>query len=116
MNSEYFSKRFEAVFLHLHPKGPKLPIAKVASQIKKSKAFVQKWVEQWKREKNVNDLPNGKPNRASTSKEEKAMVNLFDKNPGLSLREGVERLKHVLSDRKLMSRRRLCERDCARKH
>lgn len=93
MNSEYFIKRFEAVFLHLHPKGPKLSIAATAKYMKKSEGFVRRWIEQYKREQNVNDQPNVKPNRASTSKEDKRIVEVFDKNPGLSLRAGEERLR-----------------------
>lgn len=81
MNSEYFSKRFEAVFLCSHSHGPKLSISATAKQIKKSEAFVRKWVKQWKREKNVNDQPNVKPNRASTSGQDKQIVKLFEENP-----------------------------------
>lgn len=93
MNSDYFSKRFEAVFLHSHPKGPKLSIAATAKYMKKSEGFVRRWVEQYKRENNVNDQPNVKPNRATTSKEDQRIAKVFEQNPGLSLRQGAERLR-----------------------
>lgn len=57
MNSEFFSKRFEAVFLVCHSRGPKLSIAAAAKFMKKSETFVRNWVEQWKREKNVRSSP-----------------------------------------------------------
>lgn len=92
MNSEYFTKRFEAVFLHLHPRGPKLSIAATARQIKKSKAFVRKWVEQYKREKNVNDQPNVHPNLATTPEQDRRIVQLFEQNRGMSVGQGRQRL------------------------
>lgn len=112
MNSEYFSKRFEAVFLHLHSRGPKLNIQKTANQIKKSEHFVRYWVEQWKREKNVNDQPNEQPNRASTSREDKRVVDFVDKNPGLTLSQSVERLsRRGIHVSRSTLRRRLIEKD-----
>ncbi|XP_055304441.1 uncharacterized protein LOC129569549 [Sitodiplosis mosellana] len=93
MNSEYYTKRFEAVFLHLHPRGPKLSLTATARYIKKTVPFVQRWVDQYKREKNVNDQPNIKPNRASTPKQDQRIAKVFDQNPGLSLRQGVQRLR-----------------------
>lgn len=95
MNSEYYSKRFEAVFLHLHSRGPKLTIQQTAKQIKKSEGFVKKWTEQWKREKNVNDQPNIKPERATTPQQNERIANLFDQNPGMTLDQGVERLSKL---------------------
>lgn len=85
--------RFEAVFIHLHPRGPKLPIEATAKYLKKSKPFVQHWVDQFKHEKNVNDRPNVKPERVSTSRENLQMVRVFEQNPGMSLDQGVEALR-----------------------
>lgn len=53
MNSEYYSQRFETVFLHLHSKGPKLSLATTAKYIPKPKNFMQRSTEQWKREKKM---------------------------------------------------------------
>lgn len=93
MDSDYYFKRHLAVFLHLYSHGPKLSVPATAKLIQKSEGFVKKWTQQYKREKNVNDQPNIKPNRASTSKEDKRIVKVFEENPGLSLRQGVERLR-----------------------
>lgn len=92
MNSQHFSPRFEAIFLHLHPHGPKWSVQKTAKYIKKSTNFVQRWSEQWKCEKNVNDQPNIKPQRATTPKQDERIVELFEQNPGISLDQGVDRL------------------------
>lgn len=94
MNSKYFFSRFEAVFLHLHPRGPKLSLSATAKYVQKSRGVVQHWTEQWKHEKNVNDQPNVKPERATTSKPNDRIVKLFERNPGMSLDQGVERLSH----------------------
>lgn len=61
--------------------------------MKKSETFVRNWVQQWKRENNVNDRPDIQPNRASTSRQDQQIVNFFEKNPGVSLRQGAERLR-----------------------
>lgn len=95
MSSEYFSKRFEAVYLHLHPKGPNLSVAATAKYIKKSEGFVKKWTRQYKHVQNVDDQPNVKPNRATTPKQEKRIVKLFEQSPGMSLDQGVQRLRRL---------------------
>lgn len=87
MNSGMFKVRFKAVFIHLHPRGPKLPIEATAKYLKKSKPFVQHWVDQFKHEKNVNDRPNVKPERVSTSRENLQMVRVFEQNPGMISQE-----------------------------
>lgn len=67
---------------------------------------------QWKREKNVNDQPNEQPNRASTSREDKRVVDFVDKNPGLTLFQSVERLsRRGIHVSRSTLRRRLIEKD-----
>lgn len=95
MNSEVFHSRFEAVFLHLHPRGPKMSIAAIARYMKKNRSFVQRWIDHYKREKNVNDHPRMQPQRASTSREDKRIVQVFEQNPGISLDQGVQRLRRL---------------------
>ena len=55
--SSVYAKRFEAVFLCTHPKGPLMSYTAAAKYIKKSKWFVKKWVERYKAKKTVDDLP-----------------------------------------------------------
>ena len=49
--SSVYAKRFEAVFLCTHPKGPLMSYTVAAKYIKKSKSFVKKWVERYKANK-----------------------------------------------------------------
>ena len=56
--SAIYAKRFEAVFLCTHPKGPKMNYVVAAKYIKKSVSFVKKWVQRFKESKTVDDLPN----------------------------------------------------------
>ena len=56
MSAKYL-KRFEAVFLVNHSNGPKLSYARAVKVLRKSKAFVQKWVKRFTEVGNVDDLP-----------------------------------------------------------
>lgn len=91
MSAKYAS-RYEAVFLCIHPKGPKMSQSAAAKYMRKSKAFVQKWIQRYKVAKNVDDLPErgsiGKVNK----KDEKRIVTLFSRNPALTLRQGQAKL------------------------
>ena len=55
--SSVYAKRFEAVFLCTHPKVPLMSYTAAAKYIKKSESFVEKWVERYKANKTVDDLP-----------------------------------------------------------
>lgn len=92
MSAKYV-KRYEAVFLCSHPKGPKLTYSAAAKYMRRSKQFVQKWVERYKATKNVDDLPERGTRGKVTAKDEKTILQLFSKNPGLTLRQGQARLK-----------------------
>lgn len=90
MESKKYSKRFEAVFLTSHPKGPQMTKAEAARYLNKPRSFVQRWTDQWKMEKNVDDQPNAKPRIATTPSQDNKIATFFDKNPGVSLRKGTE--------------------------
>lgn len=80
--------------------------------MKKSEHFVRYWVEQWKREKNVNDQPNEQAERASTSREDKQIVNFVEENPDLTLSQRVEQLsRRGIHLSRSTFRRRLIEKD-----
>lgn len=91
--SDVYKKRFEAVFLCKHPRGPKMSCDVAAKYIKKSRAFVEKWVNRFKVSKNVDDLRDRGSVGKVTQKDEKKIVTLFSRNPGLSLRQGQAKLK-----------------------
>ena len=63
--SSVYAKRFEAVFLCTHPKGPLMSYTAAAKYIKKSKWFVKKWDERYKANKTVDDLPERGKSRAT---------------------------------------------------
>ena len=67
--SSVYAKRFEAVFLCTHPKGPFMSYTAAAEYIKKSKWFVKKWVERYKANKTIDDLPEKGKSQATTSKQ-----------------------------------------------
>ena len=55
--SAIYAKRYEAVFLCTHARGPHLSYSAAAKVLKKSKHFVQMWVERYRDTKTVDDLP-----------------------------------------------------------
>ena len=59
---------------------------------KKSKYFVQMWVERYRDTKTVDDLTGKGETWATSSKEDKMIVTLFKRNPTLRLREAKAKL------------------------
>lgn len=88
-----YASRYEAVFLCSHPRGPKMSHAAAAKYMGKSKSFVRKWVQRYKETKTVDDLPERGSIGKVSPKADKMIVNLFSRNPGLTLRQGTAKLK-----------------------
>ena len=59
-----------------------------AKYIEKLVSFVKKWVQRFKESKTVDDLPNRGSVGKVTKKDEKRIVALFSRSPGLYLRQG----------------------------
>ncbi|KMQ87689.1 transposable element tcb1 transposase [Lasius niger] len=91
MSAKYAS-RYEAVFLCTHPKGPKMSQSAAAKYMRMSKAFV-KWIQRYSVAKNVDDLPERGLIGKLDKRDEKIIVNLFSRNPALTLRQGQAKLK-----------------------
>lgn len=91
--SAAYASRFEAVFLCTHPKGPKMSRQAAAKYMKKSKAFINKWVNRYLEVKNVDDLPGRGSTQKTTNKEDKLILRMFANNTRLSLRGGQAALK-----------------------
>lgn len=85
--SAAYASRFEAVFLCTHPKGPKMSYAAAGRYMKKSEEFVRKWVKRYKETKSVDDFPGRGTQRSTTKSDDEAILNIFQKNPGCSLRK-----------------------------
>lgn len=66
---------------------------RAAKYMNKSKAFVNKWVKRYSETKNVDDLPERGKTKSTSSAENKRILQIFMKNPLLSLRSGQEKLK-----------------------
>lgn len=90
--SAVYAKRYEAVFLCMHPKGPKLSYADAAKVLKMSKKFVLKWVHRYAQTKNVDDFPERGKTDTMSSKQDKVILQLFEDNPTLPLREAKAKL------------------------
>ena len=94
-----YAKRYEAVFLCTQAREPHLSYSAAAKVLKKSKHFVQMWVERYRDTKTVDDLTGKGETRATSSKENKMIVTLFKRNTTLRLREAtakqVEKGLHV---------------------
>ena len=98
------------MFLCTHARGPHLSYSAAAKVLKKSKHFVQMWVERYRDTKTINDLPGKGETRATSSKEDKMIVTPFKRDPTLRLHEAKAKLAqkglHVSINTK---RRRLAE-------
>lgn len=83
-----YAKRFEAVFLCTHSKGPKMSYKAAAKYMHKSEDFVRKWVIRYKEQNNVDDLPERGKTRGTSKKEDKVIFKLFQRKSLLTLRQG----------------------------
>ena len=90
--SAIYANRYEAVFLCTHARGPHFSYSAAAKVLKKSKHFMQMWVELYRDTKTVDDLPGKGETRATSSKEDKMTVALFKRNLTVRLREAKAKL------------------------
>ena len=68
--SAIYAKRYEAVLLCTHARGLHLSCSAAVKVLKKSKHFVQMWVERYRDTKTVDDLPEKGETRVTSSKED----------------------------------------------
>lgn len=77
-------KRYEIVFLHEHPSGPKLGYTEITKIVKCSRDTVSHWINRWKETKDLSDKPKtGRP-RSTTDKEDKKILKLAEKDESLT--------------------------------
>jgi len=72
-------KRYEIIFLHQHPKGPKLGLEATAKYVKCSKSTVIRWVQRWQLTKDLSDQPKSGRNRSTTPKQDEKIIELATK-------------------------------------
>lgn len=81
--SAKFLKRYETVFLM---KNRNWRIKRLQNICESREAFVKKWVKRYLEIENIDDLPEKGLARVTTTKEDKAILRLFQDKPNLSLR------------------------------
>lgn len=91
--SAAYASRFEAVFLCEHPRGPKMSHAAATKYMRKSKSYVQKWVQRYEKTKTVDDLQDRGSIQKFSKRDQKRIISLYSKNPTLTLREGQAKLR-----------------------
>lgn len=96
MSAKYI-KRFEAVFLCSHPKGPKMSYKSAAKYLHRSVGFVKKWVARYTTNSNIDDLPGRGLKRGTLCRQDKVIINLFKRKPTLTLKQA----QQILSKRNI---------------
>src|SRR5688572_12916064 len=77
-------KRYEMVFLHEHPAGPKWGYEKIAAYIHCSKSTVIYWIQKYRQDKNLTDeQKSGRP-RCITEKEDERIVKMAKQNHNIT--------------------------------
>jgi len=69
-------KRYEIVFLHDHPNGPRLGIKRIANIVSCDKRSVGRWLDRWKETKDLSDKPKTGRSRVTTEKQDAKIVAL----------------------------------------
>ena len=72
-------KRYKIIFLHIHPKDPKLGLEAIAKYVHCSKPTVVYWVQRWQETKDLNDQPKSGRNRSTTPKQDEKIIELAQK-------------------------------------
>jgi transposase len=86
-------KRYEIVFLHEHPAGPKWGYEKIASHVHCSKSTVIYWVKKFRQNKDLTDeLKSGRP-RSTTKAQDKRIVRLAMKKHDITAGEIQKKLE-----------------------
>ena len=86
-------KRYEIVFLHEHPEGPKWGYEKIASYVRCSKSTVIYWVKKYRQDKELTDeQKSGRP-RNTTKAQDKRIVKLAMKKHDITSTEIQQKLE-----------------------
>lgn len=80
-------KRYEIVFLHEHPAGPKWGYEKIAAHIRCSKSTAIYWVKKYKQNKDLTDEPKSGRSRCTTKTQDKRIMNMAMKKHNITSKE-----------------------------
>lgn len=78
-------KRWEIIFLHKHPHGPKWTVYKISQYLHISRNTVQKWIDRYEETEDIHDLPGRGRKKKTTPKTDQAIVALFEKDKNMNL-------------------------------
>ena len=107
--SAAYAKRFEAVFLCTHTKGPHMTFTKASKYMHKSRGFVKKWVKRFKETGTVDDFPQRGKSKATTLAQDRAIIRIFKRNSNLTLRQGQYKLSKMNINISIMTIKRRLE-------
>jgi transposase len=86
-------KRYEIIFLHHHPLGPKLGLKDTAEYVGCAKSTVTFWSQRWKKSEDLSDNKiTGRP-RKTTSKQDQVIVQIAEKKTDPSTIEIQKQIK-----------------------
>src|SRR5262245_54586648 len=86
-------KRYEIVFLHEHPAGPKWGYKRIAKEVKCDKRTVMYWLERYHENPDLNTAEKpGRP-RVTTAKQDKQIVKMAEKEHNITATEIQKRME-----------------------
>ena len=88
------NKRYEIVFLHEHPAGPKWGYEKIAAHIRCSKSTAIYWVKKYCQDKDLTDEPKAGRSRCTTKAQDKRIVKMAMKKHNVTSTEIQKELKN----------------------
>ncbi len=86
-------KRYEIVFLHEHPAGPKWGYEKIAAHVHCSKSTAIDWVKKYHQNKDLTDKPKSGRSRCTTKAQDKRIVKMAMKKHNITASEIQRELK-----------------------
>jgi hypothetical protein len=91
-------KRYEVVFLHQHPKGPKWSLEKTAAYVGCSKPTVIRWVKKYNEDKDLNDRKKSGRGHSTTVAQDKKIAKWAEEEYNITANEIQQRLESLNID------------------
>ena len=91
-------KRYEIVFLHEHPAGPKWGYKKIAKHVRCVKSTAIYWVKKYRENHDLSSADRAGRSRVTTVKQDDQIVKLAEKEHNITATEIKEKLKKRCGD------------------
>jgi len=88
------NKRYEIVFLSLHPLGPKLSNNAIGKRIGCTTKMVRYWLYRYNRNKDLTNLPKTGRNRCTTENQEKKLIQIAESQKGTTTTSIQQKIKN----------------------